>query len=115
MAGRNKGQWSKWIRPAKRERIYTSDHHACVYCGDGVADTAGLVLTLDHVVPCELGGGNEATNLVTACLSCNSAKRALPLRGWLQTLGDRGVDTAAVARRVRSARRRHEAIENRGH
>ena len=95
---------SKWIRPAKRLAIYERDRFRCVYCGDGVED--GVILTLDHVVPRELGGGNEAGNLVTACHRCNSAKRDLPLRRFLQVLRDRGADADGVARRVRNATRR---------
>jgi 5-methylcytosine-specific restriction endonuclease McrA len=104
--GRKPGQGSKWIRPEKRARLYHRDGHACVYCGASIYEDADLVLTLDHVVPCELGGENHHANLVTACLRCNSAKRDLSLRAFLQTLADRGHDSAQVARRVRNARRR---------
>ena len=97
---------SKWIRPEKRKRIYSRDDHACVYCGRSIYEHAGLMLTLDHVVPRELGGHNKATNLVTACLSCNSSKQDLPLRAFLQVLADRGQDPKDVAKRVRNARRR---------
>ena len=114
MAGRKAGQGSKWIRPEKREKIYTSDGHRCCYCGDSIHDTAGMVLTLDHIVPCELGGDNKATNLVTACRSCNSSKRALPLGQFLMVLQDRGVDTDAVKKNVRNASRRHARFERRG-
>ena len=112
MAGRRKGQGSKWIRPAKRARIYESDGHTCVYCGRSIHEH-GVQLSLDHVVPCELGGGNEATNLVTACIHCNSAKRDLPLGQFVVYLADQGQDAADVRRRVRNARRRHARIERR--
>jgi 5-methylcytosine-specific restriction endonuclease McrA len=80
--------------------IYHRDGFACVYCGI-TADASRAKLTLDHVVACEVGGTNEATNLVTACLSCNSAKQARTMRGWLSYLRAAGRDTAGVARRVR--------------
>lgn len=96
MAGRIKGQGSKWIRPEKRQAIYLRDGLACVYCG-----RSDLLLTLDHVTPCELGGTNEAGNLVTACVSCNSAKQDLTLRQWLGVLRDRGVETAGLAAKIR--------------
>jgi hypothetical protein len=86
---------SKWIRPEKRLAIYARDGHACVYCGSEDH------LTLDHVIPRELGGGHEAENLVTACLHCNSARRDTSLRAWLQTLRDDGVDTLGIAARIR--------------
>jgi 5-methylcytosine-specific restriction endonuclease McrA len=102
-AGRKAGQGSNWIRRAKRLAIYARDDHRCVYCG---RDLSTEVATLDHVRPCELGGDNEATNLVTACLSCNSAKRDLPLAEFLATLADRGVDTQTVAAAIRRQTRR---------
>ena len=86
---------SKWIRPAKRAAIYARDHHVCAYCGSCES------LTLDHLTPRELGGGNEAENLVTACLHCNSARRSLSMRAWLQVLRDEGVDTSGLAARIR--------------
>ena len=116
---RVRNQGSKWIRPAKRLALYARDGHACIYCGAGAE--IGSRLTLDHVIPCELGGSNEATNLVTACLSCNSAKQDLPLRAWLQVLADRGVDTSEIASRIRRHTRRtldmaagHAALAARG-
>ena len=102
----SKPKWhgSKWIRPEKRRRLYKRDAFRCVYCEQGVAH--GVMLTLDHITPRELGGGNEATNLVTACRSCNSAKRDLPLTSFITYLADAGVDTDGIARRVRNSRRR---------
>lgn len=90
---------SKWIRKEKRQAIYGRDDHCCVYCG---ADLRGGCATLDHVTARELGGGNEASNLVTARLSCNSRKQDLPLRKFLATIPN-GTD---VARRIRNATRR---------
>jgi len=63
-------------------------------------------LSLDHVVPCELGGTNAHSNLVTCCISCNSAKRALPLADFLAHLADRGMDPDEVRKAVKNARRR---------
>lgn len=106
MRRESKNYTSNWIRKEKRAKIYARDSHTCLYCGDSVHDTAGLVLTLDHVVPKELGGTNVHTNLVTACHSCNSSKRATPLKQFLMALQDRGVDVSAVAKNIRNARRR---------
>lgn len=96
--GRNSG--SHWIRPAKRLAIYARDGFCCVYCG------SESKLSLDHVKPLALGGGNQATNLVTACIECNSGKRDLGLASWFQVLADRGVDSDLIASRVRSHTRR---------
>lgn len=96
---RTRNQGSKWIRPEKRLALYARDGFCCAYCGAGVED--GAALTLDHLVACELGGTNEADNLVTACLSCNSAKQDLTTRAWFATLRDRGVDTTKLGARIR--------------
>jgi hypothetical protein len=34
-------------------------------------------LTVDHVIPTTLGGGDEPTNLVTACAVCNGGKASI--------------------------------------
>ena len=99
MAGRIAGQGSKWIRPVKRLAIYHRDNLACVYCLATMEQ--GARLTLDHVVPCLLGGTNEAGNLVTACLACNSAKQARSVAEFAIMLADRGVNPDLIADRVR--------------
>ena len=99
MAGRTAGQGSKWIRRSTRLAIYHRDGWCCCYCGATAED--GATLTLDHVLACELGGTNEPANLVTACLSCNSAKQDATTRGWFATLRDRGIDTARIGARIR--------------
>jgi len=87
---------SKWIRPAKRLAIYARDGFACVFCGEEER------LTLDHVLPREMGGTHKETNLVTACLSCNSAKRALTMRAWFAMLRDRGIETEGLAKKIKT-------------
>ncbi len=99
MAGRIAGQGSKWCRPSTRQALYSRDGFVCVYCLAPAED--GNFLTLDHVLACELGGTNAPENLVTACLSCNSAKRDLTMRQWYAALRDDGVDTMAIAARIR--------------
>lgn len=84
-----------------RMAIHHRDGFACVYCG-----RLGGRLTLDHVDPVAARGrGNAPRDLVTACLSCNSAKGAKTYRAWLAALRQGGVETAAVRRRVNRARR----------
>ena len=69
---------SKWIWPTTRARIYARDDMSCVWClrtvrpkkaADGVR-----MATLDHVLPRSKGGSNKASNLVTACLECNTLR-----------------------------------------
>lgn len=66
-----------WIRREKRLALYLRDGLACVYCGASVEDEVRL--TLDHLVPVSAGGENSASNLVTCCFHCNSARGA---RDW---------------------------------
>ena len=95
MAGRRKGQGSKWIRPDKRLAIYLRDGMACAYCGAGVEES-GKPLTLDHLLPCSKGGGNHEGNLVTCCHSCNSKRGDTDLGVWLdKACGD---DAGEVAK-----------------
>lgn len=96
---RKRNQGSKWIGRDKRLAIYLRDGMACMFCGAGV-ETLSRPLTLDHLLACELGGSNEATNLVTCCLSCNSSKRDLLMADWLVVLRDRGVDTDGLPERI---------------
>lgn len=58
-----------------RFEIFRRDNHACRYCG---ATAPEAKLTVDHVTPTALGGGDEPANLVTACSDCNSGKSATP-------------------------------------
>jgi len=76
MSRNGKNYVSGWIRKEKRQKIYTRDNHTCLYCGDSIYDTAGLVLTLDHVV----------------------AKKLF--------LQDRGIDTTKIEKNVKNALRR---------
>ena len=88
---RKKNQGSKWITKTKRWAIYFRDNCSCVYCGRSLQ--TGALLTLDHIVPCEAlpTPNNKHTNLVTACLSCNSSKNAKSLSQYIQYLRDLGV------------------------
>jgi len=74
---------SKWIRRDKRLAIYLRDQFRCVYCNKNLANVKAKFRTLDHVVPTAIGGGNEASNLVTCCKRCNDRKSDKHL--WEQT------------------------------
>lgn len=62
---------------SKRRQIYDRDGRVCSYCGD----TSGP-FQIDHVFPLALGGDNSLGNLVVACRSCNSSKRAKTVEEW---------------------------------
>jgi len=98
---RKKGQGYKWIRVSTRMAIYARDGFRCVYCGHK-AKKNGVGLSLDHLVACEAGGTNRPDNLVSACISCNSAKQDATIRQFFAKLrAERGVDTTAIGRRIR--------------
>lgn len=71
---------SSWITKSKRLAIYLRDDFTCCYCGAHLKNADPNLVTLDHLVPrnplvAHGSGGNEATNLVTACKSCNSSRQ----------------------------------------
>lgn len=51
--------------------------HVCIYCGESKP------LTRDHKIPLTRGGSNDIANVVPACGSCNSRKRALTAQEFL--------------------------------
>lgn len=53
-----------------RSRIFMRDDFTCAYCG-----RRGGKLECDHIIPVSRGGWHGDNNLVTACFSCNRAKR----------------------------------------
>lgn len=54
-----------------RKNIYQHYGFKCCYCG-GKFKTENL--NLDHVIPRSKGGPTDWTNIVTACIPCNSKK-----------------------------------------
>ena len=68
----------RWIRVEKRLALYIRDSFACAYCGRDLRNAAPADVTLDHLLPRSTGGTNDATNLVTACRSCNSSRQDKP-------------------------------------
>lgn len=104
---------SKWIRPEKRLAVYLRDGFECVYCGKNgkpatILNTrGGALLTLDHLQPRELGGDNDPFNLVTACVTCNSARKALGVSDFIRVVAQAGgYSEEEIRRRVRNAQRR---------
>lgn len=52
-----------------RKNIITRDAHRCQYCGTGKGS-----MTIDHIVPRKLNGGDTWENMVCACIKCNNKK-----------------------------------------
>lgn len=87
---------SKWIRPATRWAIYLRDNFACVYCSH-----VGGKLSLDHVHAVKgARRNNHPSNLVTCCVSCNSAKQSRSRIDWYAYLAAQGALVATIRRRI---------------
>ncbi len=52
-----------------RRSIFARDNYTCQYCGE-----TGKEMTIDHVVPRRMGGGDAWDNLVACCRRCNGKK-----------------------------------------
>jgi hypothetical protein len=63
---------------SKRTRfeVLRRDNHTCRYCGSVAPD---VKITVDHVTPITLGGGDSSDNLVAACWDCNAGKASTDL------------------------------------
>lgn len=55
-----------------RISIFLRDGYRCQYCGEQFPSHE---LTYDHVIPREKGGATIWSNILTACVACNAAKR----------------------------------------
>ena len=61
-----------------RKAVLEAANYVCHYCGLP-ANTA------DHIIPVAKGGSNEASNLLPACIQCNSTRQdrdMVRLRYW---------------------------------
>jgi hypothetical protein len=67
---------------SKQDKAEIFASGCCFYCG-----VSGVELTEDHVVALTKGGADSKENIVAACRSCNSSKRAKPLEAWLASGG----------------------------
>jgi 5-methylcytosine-specific restriction endonuclease McrA len=54
-----------------RFNVFLRDRFRCQYCGEVFASSA---LTFEHVVPRSKGGQTTWSNIVTACVPCNTRK-----------------------------------------
>jgi 5-methylcytosine-specific restriction protein A len=65
-----------------RQPIFERDNYICWYCGKDTRPFIGKAVShgtpsVDHITPLSKGGGHEADNLRTACMSCNMFKRRM--------------------------------------
>lgn len=82
------------LKPIVKERIFRRDNYECVYCGASRLDGASVKLHADHITPYSRGGDNVASNIVTACSTCNIVKSA-------------ALDSANITKLVSIARERN--------
>jgi 5-methylcytosine-specific restriction endonuclease McrA len=54
-----------------RENVFHRDHYTCQYCGNVFHVKE---LTVDHILPRDLGGRTLWNNITTACKPCNNKK-----------------------------------------
>lgn len=65
----------KFRRQVTNTFLFARDDYRCQYCRRPQAQLRSReCLTRDHLLPISRGGGNEWTNCVTACSSCNTKK-----------------------------------------
>jgi hypothetical protein len=96
-------QGMNWISQHRRLGIYLRDGLACAWCAVGIED--GAQLTLDHVRAHRDGGGNENTNLVTACKRCNDSRGARSVRKFATVTAaylNHGIKPEAIVGHVRA-------------
>ena len=62
--------------PEKMIKVFIRDGLTCQYCGmNGLKDREYYAhLTIDHIIPLNLGGKDDEENLVVACGQCNRLK-----------------------------------------
>lgn len=82
---------SEWA--SLRSQVFSRDNYACRYCG-----ARGVRLECDHVVPVSRGGGDDLSNLATACRDCNRSKRAKLLEDWMPGIDIGEIDIHWTAR-----------------
>lgn len=77
-------QHSKTINPRSinyrmRFKIMQRDNFKCRICGKIPANNPGVMLHVDHIIPCAKGGTAEIENLQTLCWECNLGKSDLDM------------------------------------
>ncbi len=98
---------SKWIRREKRLAIYIRDGMACAYCGATVED--GAQLTLDHVKPRSADGSHHESNLITACMKCNSSRGDRSVAGFARSVASylsHEIKASDITKHIRNCQRR---------
>jgi hypothetical protein len=62
------------ISPGLRHRVVHAANSTCACCGRSPANTRGLAVHVDHIVPVSKGGSDDVSNLQVLCADCNLGK-----------------------------------------
>lgn len=90
------------ITKRTRFEVLRRDNHTCRYCGLTAPATE---LTIDHVTPTALGGGDDPANLVVACKACNAGKASIaPGSPLVEDVKELDLKWAGAFARVAAAR-----------
>lgn len=93
--------------PLSRRNLFARDGNTCQYCGKRYPLSE---LSIDHVVPQSRGGRNTWTNLVCACVGCNSRKGSrTPRQAGLQLVRKPVKPRTCPDRSIRLRRRQYDA------
>jgi len=63
-----------------QQKVWAADGFKCAYCDTPMGKA---LMTIDHFIPLELGGVNNATNYLTACKPCNKSKGSQDPEVWI--------------------------------
>lgn len=87
----------------RRFALYARNDFTCSYCGLRIALAGCYGLTLDHVIPTNLGLDDSNGNLIVACRRCNSVRQHTPIEEFVQSMAkERGYDADAIMQGVRA-------------
>ena len=67
----------------EREQVYNMFDGHCAYCG---CEITLKQMQADHIMPLELGGDDEISNLYPTCRSCNHYKHTLTIEKFRAAL-----------------------------
>ena len=96
LAGDTGGVRRKPIPKRLRFEILARDKYTCRYCR-----ATDAPLTIDHVVPTVLGGSDDPSNLVAACIDCNAGKSSVsPDAATVAQVDEDALRWAAAMRRA---------------
>ena len=62
---------SNYTPPLSNKALFRRDQSLCLYCG---LQFPNFMLSRDHIKPLSQGGGDQWSNVVTACKRCNNHK-----------------------------------------